>query len=448
MHRFAPAVYLVTGAIIGGLAVACTAGANQPNMQAALGSLQAARGRTDPGPAQQGRPSRARHQLRQCRDLRDRGRHQLRRQLTRYRKDRSMLRLFSKSPTAILVTGVTIGAIAGACAVMAAQPNMQAALGSLQAARAELVKADGQQGRPSRTRDRLCRFRDRRNQGRHRLRRQLSRRLDDTAWLARRRAVMAKAKKTAPRKNKRPASCAGRQPARRPVEMGEGRRRRFGRRALRQRRVRSRSPSAWASARSSRAARAAISACACSWASARPSSRRPTSRRPRCARWPSRAVDMARAVPGGPGMRHRAGGIAGAELARPRSRRQEPALGQGAAGHGGRSRGCGARRQGRDQLRGRRGKLGPDLGDAGGQQRLLRRLSAQRLFAVLRGAGRRRHRHGARLRMVERRASRRPHGGRARSAATPASSSCAGSIRARPRARACRWSTTGASRAG
>jgi len=44
MHRFAPAIYLVTGAVIGGLAVACTAGANQPNMQAALGSLQAARG--------------------------------------------------------------------------------------------------------------------------------------------------------------------------------------------------------------------------------------------------------------------------------------------------------------------------------------------------------------------------------------------------------------------
>ena len=43
MHRFAPAVYLATGAIIGGLAVACTAGANQPNMQAALGSIQAAR---------------------------------------------------------------------------------------------------------------------------------------------------------------------------------------------------------------------------------------------------------------------------------------------------------------------------------------------------------------------------------------------------------------------
>ena len=43
MHRFAPAVYLAAGAIVGGLAVACTAGANQPNMQEALGSLQAAR---------------------------------------------------------------------------------------------------------------------------------------------------------------------------------------------------------------------------------------------------------------------------------------------------------------------------------------------------------------------------------------------------------------------
>jgi hypothetical protein len=43
MHRFAPAVYLLTGMVIGELAVACSAGANQPNMQAALGSLQAAR---------------------------------------------------------------------------------------------------------------------------------------------------------------------------------------------------------------------------------------------------------------------------------------------------------------------------------------------------------------------------------------------------------------------
>ncbi len=57
-----------------------------------------------------------------------------------------MLRMFSKSPTTILVTGVTIGAIAGACAVMAAQPHMQSALGSLQAARAELVKATANKG--------------------------------------------------------------------------------------------------------------------------------------------------------------------------------------------------------------------------------------------------------------------------------------------------------------
>jgi hypothetical protein len=43
MHRFAPTTHVLTGMVIGGLAVACTAGANQPNMQAALGSLQAAR---------------------------------------------------------------------------------------------------------------------------------------------------------------------------------------------------------------------------------------------------------------------------------------------------------------------------------------------------------------------------------------------------------------------
>ena len=230
--------------------------------------------------------------------------------------------------------------------------------------------------------------------------------------------------------------------------MGEGRRRRFGRRALRQRRVRSRSPSAWASARSSRAARAATSACACSWASARPSSPRPISR-PAALRTlaePRRRHGARRA--GGPGVRHRAGGTAGAELARPRSRRQEPALGQGAAGHGGRSRGCGARRQGRHQFRGRRGKLGPHLGDAGRQQRLLRRLSPQRLFAVLRGAGRRRHRHGARLRMVERRPSRGPDGAGHGRPQRRQVRRRAGSIRARPRARACRWSTTGASRAG
>jgi gas vesicle protein len=52
----------------------------------------------------------------------------------------------SRSHTVVLVTGITIGAIAGACAVLAAQPNMQAALGSLQAARAELQKATPNKG--------------------------------------------------------------------------------------------------------------------------------------------------------------------------------------------------------------------------------------------------------------------------------------------------------------
>ena len=51
-----------------------------------------------------------------------------------------------RSHTVVLVTGITIGAIAGACAVLAAQPNMQAALGSLQAARAELQKATPNKG--------------------------------------------------------------------------------------------------------------------------------------------------------------------------------------------------------------------------------------------------------------------------------------------------------------
>ncbi|WP_204278205.1 hypothetical protein, partial [Escherichia coli] len=53
---------------------------------------------------------------------------------------------FIRSHTVVLVTGITIGAIAGACAVLAAQPNMQAALGSLQAARAELQKATPNKG--------------------------------------------------------------------------------------------------------------------------------------------------------------------------------------------------------------------------------------------------------------------------------------------------------------
>ena len=57
-----------------------------------------------------------------------------------------MPRLFSKSPAALLLTGVAIGVIASACVAMAAQPNMQAALGALQAARADLVKATPNKG--------------------------------------------------------------------------------------------------------------------------------------------------------------------------------------------------------------------------------------------------------------------------------------------------------------
>ena len=57
-----------------------------------------------------------------------------------------MLRFFSKSPTAILLTGLTVGAIAGACVATAAQPNMQAALSSLQAAKAELIQARPNKG--------------------------------------------------------------------------------------------------------------------------------------------------------------------------------------------------------------------------------------------------------------------------------------------------------------
>jgi gas vesicle protein len=57
-----------------------------------------------------------------------------------------MPRLLSKSPTVVLITGITIGAIAGACVAMAAQPNMQEALGSLQAARASLVAAQANKG--------------------------------------------------------------------------------------------------------------------------------------------------------------------------------------------------------------------------------------------------------------------------------------------------------------
>ena len=59
MPRFAPTLYLLTGAAIGALAVACSAGANQPNMQAALSSLQAARSEM-----QQARPNKGGHRER------------------------------------------------------------------------------------------------------------------------------------------------------------------------------------------------------------------------------------------------------------------------------------------------------------------------------------------------------------------------------------------------
>jgi hypothetical protein len=41
--RVSPTVYVLIGIAIGGLAGACAAGADQPNMQAALASLQQAR---------------------------------------------------------------------------------------------------------------------------------------------------------------------------------------------------------------------------------------------------------------------------------------------------------------------------------------------------------------------------------------------------------------------
>jgi hypothetical protein len=59
MPRFAPALYLLTGATIGALAMTWSAAANQPNMQAALGSLKAARAEM-----QQARPNKGGHRER------------------------------------------------------------------------------------------------------------------------------------------------------------------------------------------------------------------------------------------------------------------------------------------------------------------------------------------------------------------------------------------------
>ena len=57
-----------------------------------------------------------------------------------------MARFFPKSPVALLLVGGTAGAIVGACVAMAAQPNMQAALGSLQQARSYLVQSTPNKG--------------------------------------------------------------------------------------------------------------------------------------------------------------------------------------------------------------------------------------------------------------------------------------------------------------
>ena len=59
MRRFAPAVYLLAGMVIGGLAISFSADANQPNMQAALVSLKQARAEM-----QQARPNKGGHRER------------------------------------------------------------------------------------------------------------------------------------------------------------------------------------------------------------------------------------------------------------------------------------------------------------------------------------------------------------------------------------------------
>ena len=59
MRRLVPAIYLVTGLVIGGLVVSFSADANQPNMQAALTSLRAARAEM-----QQARPNKGGHRER------------------------------------------------------------------------------------------------------------------------------------------------------------------------------------------------------------------------------------------------------------------------------------------------------------------------------------------------------------------------------------------------
>ena len=58
-----------------------------------------------------------------------------------------MLRLFSKSPAVVLVTGLAAGAIlGGACVAVAEQVHMQNALRALENARNQLVEAVADKG--------------------------------------------------------------------------------------------------------------------------------------------------------------------------------------------------------------------------------------------------------------------------------------------------------------
>ena len=81
--RLSPTAYVLIGIAIGGLAGACAAGADQPNMQAALGSLQQARSYLVQSTPNKGGHRERAIQFRRPGDQPDRGRHRLRRQLRR-----------------------------------------------------------------------------------------------------------------------------------------------------------------------------------------------------------------------------------------------------------------------------------------------------------------------------------------------------------------------------
>ena len=75
-----PFAYLLVGIAIGAAGCACAAGANQPHMQAALNSLQAARAELVQASPDKG-GYRARHHTYRRSHQRDRARHQIRRRL-------------------------------------------------------------------------------------------------------------------------------------------------------------------------------------------------------------------------------------------------------------------------------------------------------------------------------------------------------------------------------